>query len=201
MKASHVVSSERELLGHATLIPAGALSCARLAIGWDGSESEPHIILQMRRGSVKRLVFYYGVPAGLLIVALRMVEYRFLVIDHGVEIYGALVAALFAAVGIALGIRLTRERVVVREVTVEVPVPALTPFSLNQREVESRGITPRELEILQLIAEGLSTREMAERLFVSENTVKTHCTRLFDKLGVNRRTKAVQVAKALGLIA
>jgi DNA-binding CsgD family transcriptional regulator len=154
--------------------------------------------------AVKRLIFFYGVPAGLLIVALKFVEYRFLVIDHAVEIYGAIVAAIFAAVGIALGIRLTRERVIVREVTVEVPVVQLqtgAPFALNQREVEARGITPRELDILCLIAEGLSTREMAERLFVSENTVKTHCSRLFDKLGVNRRTKAIQVGKALGLIA
>ena len=156
---------------------------------------------------MKRVLLLYGVPAGLLIVGLRVVEYRFLVIDHAVEIYGAIVAAIFAAVGIALGIRLTRQRVVVREITVEVPVevevpvPAGSPFVVNQRQVEVRGITPRELEILQLIAEGLSTREMAGRLFVSENTVKTHCSRLFDKLEVNRRTKAVQVGKALGLIA
>jgi ATP/maltotriose-dependent transcriptional regulator MalT len=154
---------------------------------------------------VWRVLFLYGIPAGLLVVALRVVEYRFLVIDHAVEIYGAIVAAIFAAVGIALGIRLTRQRVIVREVAVEVPslavpAPAGAPFALNQPELEARGITPRELDILRLIAEGLSTREMAERLFVSENTVKTHCSRLFDKLGVNRRTKAVQVAKSLGLI-
>jgi ATP/maltotriose-dependent transcriptional regulator MalT len=155
---------------------------------------------------VWRVLLLYGIPAGLLVVALRVVEYRYLVIDHAVEIYGAIVAAIFAAVGIALGIRLTRQRVIVREVTVEVPSLAVsasadTPFALNQREVEARGITPRELDILRLIAEGLSTREMAERLFVSENTVKTHCSRLFDKLEVNRRTKAVQVGKALGLLA
>ena len=152
-----------------------------------------------------RVLLLYGLPAGLLIGALRLIEYRFLVIDHAVEIYGAIVAAIFAAVGIWLGIRLTRSRVVVREVPVEVPVevrvPVLpdTPFVVNRRQVDARGITPRELEILQLIADGLSTREMAERLFVSENTVKTHCKRLFDKLEVNRRTKAIQVAKTLGL--
>ena len=153
---------------------------------------------------MKRVLLLYGIPAGLLVVVMRVVEYRFLVIDHAVEIYGAIVAALFAAVGIALGIRLTRQRVVVREVTVEVPAaarPSETTFAVNQREVEARGITPRELEVLGLIAEGLSTKEIAERLFVSDNTVKTHCSRLFDKLEVNRRTKAVQVAKTLGLIA
>ena len=159
---------------------------------------------------MKRILLLYGIPAGLLIVALRVVEYRFLVIDHAVEIYGAIVAAIFAAVGILLGIRLTRHRVEVREVTrevmvevpveVPVPVPPSAPFVVNQRQLEATGITPREHEILQLIAEGLSTREIAERLFVSENTVKTHCSRLFDKLDVRRRTQAVQVGKRLGLI-
>ena len=145
----------------------------------------------------------YGLPAGLLIGALRLIEYRFLVIDHAVEIYGAIVAAIFAAVGIWLGNRFTRSRVEVREVPVEVPVEVRvpeTPFVLNQRQVEARGITPRELEILQLIADGLSTREMAERLFVSENTIKTHCSRVFDKLGAGRRTQAVQLGKQHGLI-
>jgi len=148
-----------------------------------------------------RVLLLYGLPAGLLIGAMRLVEYRFLVIDHAIELYGAIVAATFAAVGIWLGIRVTRSRVVVREVPIEVPVPMPpgTPFIINQRQVEARGITPRELEILQLIAEGLSTREMAARLFVSENTVKTHCKRLFDKLDVNRRTQAIQVARTLGL--
>ena len=154
-------------------------------------------------GRLLRVLLMYGLPAGLLIGALRLIEYRFLVIDHAVEIYGAIVAAIFAAVGIWLGNRFTRARVEVREVPVEVPVEIRvpeTPFVLNQRQVEARGITPRELEILQLIADGLSTREMAERLFVSENTVKTHCKRVFDKLEVNRRTKAIQVAQTLGLI-
>jgi DNA-binding CsgD family transcriptional regulator len=152
--------------------------------------------------AVIRLLLFYGIPAGLLIVALRVVEYRFLVIDHAIEIYGAIVAAIFAVVGIALGRRLTRERLVVREVPIEVPAPAPAgpAFVLNQREVESRGITPRELEVLQLIAAGLSTREMADRLFVSENTIKTHCGRLFGKLEVNRRTQAIRTGKTLGLI-
>jgi DNA-binding CsgD family transcriptional regulator len=147
--------------------------------------------------SVKKAVLLYGVCGGLLIVALRLVEYRFLVIEHSVEIYGALVAALFAGLGIWLGLGLTKRTEVV--VVKEVPVPA-QPFAVNGDKVKELSITPRELEILQLIANGMSTREMAESLFVSENTVKTHASRLFDKLSVNRRTKAVQVGKSLGLI-
>ena len=147
---------------------------------------------------MKKAIFLYGVCGGLLIVALRLAEYRFVVVEHSVEIYGALVASLFAGVGIWLGLTLTRTQEVV--VVKEVPVPTTGPFVLNGTKAQELGITPRELEILQLIANGMSTREIAGALFVSENTVKTHSSRLFDKLGVNRRTKAVQVGQAFGLI-
>ena len=142
----------------------------------------------------------YGVCGGVLIVAMRFVEYRFLIVSHSVEIYAALVAALFAAVGIWFGLTVTGRKVEVREVTVAVPVPA-GPFVADQARIVALGITPRELEVLQLLAEGLSNKEMAERLFVSENTVKTHTSRVFDKLGASRRTQAVQLAKSQGLIA
>jgi two-component system, NarL family, response regulator LiaR len=145
---------------------------------------------------VKRAVLIYGVAGGLLIAALRLVEYRFLVVEHSIEIYGGLIAAVFAGVGIWLGLTLTRREVVVREVA----VPAREPFAVNPERVRELGITPREMEILALIARGLSTREMAATLFVSENTVKTHTSRLLDKLGVNRRIKAVEAGRAFGLI-
>jgi ATP/maltotriose-dependent transcriptional regulator MalT len=74
------------------------------------------------------------------------------------------------------------------------------PFTVDPARLEQLGITRREHEILQLVASGLSTREIAERLFVSENTVKTHAARLFDKLSAKRRTQAVQHAKQAGLI-
>ena len=144
----------------------------------------------------------YGAVGGLLIAAMQYVEYRFLVVEHSVEIYGALIAAAFAAVGIWFGLTLTGRKVLVKEVPVEVQVPAPAgPFTPNTARIEALGITPRELEVLQLVAEGLSTKEMAERLFVSENTVKTHTSRVLDKLGASRRTQAVQLAKSQGLIA
>ena len=139
----------------------------------------------------------YGLLGGVLILVLTLTEYRFLVVERSVEIYGAIVAALFAGLGIWLGLTLTRTREVV--VVKEVPVPDL-PFAVDEAKVRELGITPREMEILQLIARGLSTREIAAALFVSENTVKTHASRLFDKLGVNRRIKAVETARALRLI-
>jgi ATP/maltotriose-dependent transcriptional regulator MalT len=147
----------------------------------------------------------YGVTGGVLIVLLRLIEFRFLVIEHSVEIYGALIAALFAAFGIWLGLKLTRKEEVVLlkevEVVKEVPVPMMSePFTVNEAQQRQLGITKRELEILELIAEGLSNREIAQQLFVSENTVKTHSSRLFDKLGAKRRTQAVQIGKEIGLI-
>ena len=144
-------------------------------------------------------VLIYGLSAGVLIVVLQLIEFRFLVIEHSIEIYGALIAALFAGVGIWLGLKLTRKKEVV--VVKEVPVPlAPQPFTLNEERLKDLGITKRELEILELIARGMSNREIAEKLFVSENTVKTHSSRLFDKLSAKRRTQAVQIAKEMGLI-
>ena len=147
---------------------------------------------------MKKHILIYGLCGGVLIVLLKLVEYRFLVVQHSIEIYGGLIALLFAVLGIWLGLKLTKtkETIIVKEVL----LPAQQSFSLNEVRLRELGITRRELEILGLIAGGLSNREIAEKLFVSENTVKTHSSRLFDKLSARRRTQAVQVGKELGLI-
>jgi len=168
---------------------------------------------------MKRHVLIFGLVGGLLIAVLQYTEYRFVVIEHSVELYGALVAILFAAFGIWLGLRITRRREIVREtvretvVVKEVLVPAdasaafanpaasnAAAFAPNAAQQQTLGITARELEVLTLVAGGLSNREIATQLFVSENTVKTHCSRAFDKLGAARRTQAVQRGKELGLL-
>ena len=140
----------------------------------------------------------YGLCGGVLIVVLRLIEFRFLVVEHSLEIYGGLIALLFASLGIWLGLKLTRKKEVV--VVKEVPVPSNQPFALNEERLKDLGITRRELEILELMAQGMSNREIAGKLFVSENTVKTHSSRLFDKLSARRRTQAVQIGKEMGLI-
>lgn len=145
---------------------------------------------------MKRHVLIFGLVGGVLIALLQWTQYRFLVVEHSVEIYAALIAAIFAGVGIWLGIRLTRTEPMVVIQTVEVAAP----FVADPKRREELGVTPREMEILGLVAEGLSNREIAQRLFVSENTVKTHCSRAFDKLGARRRTEAVQMGKELGLL-
>ena len=143
-------------------------------------------------------ILTYGLIGGVVIALLKLVEYQSLVVEHSVEIYGALIAALFAGFGIWLGLRMRRERerIVVREIE----VPASSAFVRDAGRVKALGITPRELEILEMIASGLSNREIAEKIFVSENTVKTHSSRLFDKLGAKRRTQAVQLGQQAGII-
>jgi NarL family two-component system response regulator LiaR len=147
---------------------------------------------------VKRAILY-GLVGGVLIALLKVLEYQHFVRAYPTEVYGGVVAVIFTALGLYFGLRWARpkEVVVVREV--RVPEEA-RPFELDAAKLKELGITQREHEILGLIAEGLSNREIGERLFVSENTVKTHSSRLFDKLGVNRRVQAVQKGKELGLI-
>ena len=147
---------------------------------------------------MRKTVLLYGLVGGVLIATLKLIEYRFLVLEHSLEIYGGIVALIFSGVGVWLGLKLTRTRTEV--VVKEVLVPVSGPFERNEARVQELGITPRELEILEAMAAGLSNREIAERLFVSENTVKTHAARLFDKLSAKRRTQAVQRAKEAKLI-
>jgi len=146
---------------------------------------------------MRKHVLLYGLLGGVLIAGLKLVEYRYLVLEYSVEIYAGIVAAVFSGVGIWLGLRLTKQpETVIREVLVPAPVD----FVRDQGKLQALAITPRELEVLELIAAGLSNKEIAERVFVSENTVKTHLSRVFDKLGARRRTQAVQLGKELRLI-
>ena len=147
---------------------------------------------------MKRELVLYGLVGGVLIAFLNFIEYKRFVREYPSELYGGLVAILFTAVGIYLGLKWTRSKEIV--VVKEVAVRSGGPFVLNVVKLAELGITQREHEILGLIAQGLSNREIGEKLFVSENTVKTHSSRLFDKMSVNRRVQAVQKAKDLGLI-
>lgn len=147
-------------------------------------------------------VLLYGAVGGVLIALLKLIEYQHFVRTYPSEVYGGLIAVIFSVVGVTLGLRSTRRRevVVVKEVHVPVPVRQGEPFTLDTGKLAELGITPRELEVLGLIAQGLSNREIGERLFVSEGTVKTHSSRLFEKLGVARRVQAVQKGREMGLI-
>jgi NarL family two-component system response regulator LiaR len=153
--------------------------------------------LRRRRETVKQVALY-GAIGGVLIALLKLIEYKHFVREYPSEIYGGLLALIFTAIGIYLGLKWTRakEVVVIREVSGRRD----GPFVLNAEKLKEVGLTPREHETLGLIAQGLSNREIGERLFVSENTVKAHSSRLFEKMQVNRRVQAVQKGKDLGLI-
>ena len=156
---------------------------------------------------MRKQVLIFGLVGGVLVTLLQWTEFHFVVLEHSTAIYGVLIAILFAGAGIWLGTRLLapreriRERIVDRIVEIVVPASAPTAnFATDDAVRERLGITRRELEVLELAARGLSNREIGETLFVSENTVKTHCSRAFDKLGARRRTEAVQRSKELGLL-
>jgi len=145
---------------------------------------------------VVRQIILWGAAGGILIALLKVIEYKHFVQEYPSELYGGLVALIFTAVGIYFGLKWTRtkEVIVVKEVRVG------GPFVLNETKLREIGLTQREHEVLGLIAQGLSNRDIGEKLFVSENTIKTHSSRVFEKMQVRRRVQAVQRGRELGLI-
>jgi len=139
---------------------------------------------------MRKTILLYGIAMAALIGVLKFFEYRFLVRDLSLEFYVGAVAVLCTGLGVWVGLRLTRRKVVI----------ATPEFKLNEPELQRLGISKREYEVLELIAQGLSNQEIAEKLFVSLNTVKTHSSNLFMKLDARRRTQAIHRAKELGLL-
>ena len=131
---------------------------------------------------------------------LRWLEFRFLILEHQFEIYIGLIAVFFLLFGIWLANKITKPKEKTIIVEKEIRIPSNADFILNETELELRKISKRELEVLTLMAQGLSNNEIAERLFVSLNTIKTHSSKLFEKLEVKRRTQAIETAKKLRLL-
>lgn len=148
-----------------------------------------------------RNIWLYGVSLAVLLALMKWVELKFLIYRHAFEIYAGIIAVAFTLLGIWLSGKLTRPKVETRIVERTVYRDPAIPFQIDQEALTETGISQRELEVLQLMAEGLSNQEIAARLFVSLNTVKTHVSRIFEKLDVKRRTQVVDRAKKLGLIA
>ncbi len=139
---------------------------------------------------MRRTILIYGLAMAALIGLLKVVEYRYFVRDIPLEFYIGLVAVMFTGLGIWAGLRLTRPKVIVRG----------GPFVRDDTNVEKLGISKREYEVLELISHGLSNQEIAEKLFVSTSTVKTHVSNVLAKLDARRRTQAIQRAKELRII-
>lgn len=140
---------------------------------------------------MRKTIILYGITLAALTALLKLIEYRYWFSDFSMELSFGVVALLFTGLGVWAGLRLTRRKVVL-----------INPdFQLDETELERRGISKREYEVLELMAQGFSNQEIADKLFVSLNTVKTHSSNLFAKLGVKRRTEAVRRAKELRLLA
>ncbi len=139
---------------------------------------------------MRRTILLYGLAMAAMIGLLKFLEYRYVVRDYTLEFYIGAVAVIFALLGVWAGRRLTRVQAATRDPN----------FCIDRATLDRLGISPREYEVLELIAHGLSNREIADRLFVSPNTVKTHSSSLFSKLNARRRTEAVRRAKELRLL-
>ncbi len=148
---------------------------------------------------MKKLLLY-GTILALLTILLQLAEYRFLVIDHTVELYVGIVALIFVVLGVVMGKKLTTPKEVVVEKLISVSSNPSLPFLVNEMVLDKLGISKREHEILLLIAEGMSNQEIADKSFVSINTVKTHVSNILVKLDVKRRVQAIQKARELGIV-
>lgn len=142
----------------------------------------------------------YSISLAFLLFLLKWLELRFIIFDHSFEIYIGFIALIFTALGIWLALKLSKPKIETVVVEKEVYVSRNENFVLDTSLVSQLELSKRELEILGLLAQGHSNQEIAEKLFVSLSTVKTHIQNLFEKLDVKRRLQAVEKAKRLNLI-
>lgn len=145
-------------------------------------------------------IVLYGISLAIVLLLLNWLKFRFIIIDHAFEMYAGAIAVIFTGLGIWLAIQLSKPKIQTVTIEKEVYIKRDNPFILNEKEIEKLGLSKRELEVLQLMAEGLSNQEIGDRLFVSLNTVKTHSSNVLEKLDVKRRTQAVEKAKRLQII-
>ncbi len=148
-------------------------------------------------------IIIYGISLALLLFLMRWLELRLMIFNHAFEIYAGVIALIFTALGIWLALKLINPKVQIVEQIVEKTYHSenINDFRLNEEALIESGLSKRELEVLQLMATGLSNQEIAAHLFVSLNTIKTHTSKVFEKLDVSRRTQAVEKAKRMNLIA
>jgi DNA-binding CsgD family transcriptional regulator len=148
----------------------------------------------------KHVTIVYSISLAFLLFLLKWLELRFILYNHSFEIYIGFIAFIFTALGIWLALKLSKPKIETVLVEKEVYVTRNQNFVLDTSLVSRLELSKREMEILNLIAQGHSNQEIAEKLFVSLSTVKTHNQNLFDKLNVKRRIQAVEKAKRLSLI-
>jgi DNA-binding CsgD family transcriptional regulator len=134
-----------------------------------------------------RLILSYGSAIAALALLLAWLDYRQAMQLHSTEFYAVAIAVIFAGLGIWFGNRLTAQ-------------PRGPDFERNVAVIASLGISPRECEVLDLLAEGCSNKLIARRLSISPNTVKSHVARLFEKLDAESRVQAITKARTLAIL-
>lgn len=147
---------------------------------------------------IKQIVLY-GAALGALLILLKLLEFNLVIRSNVFEVYAGIVAVIFCAVGIWVGLKYARINPgKTNKIIVE--VQGKENWQVDEKMINELGISKREYEVLELIAKGHTNQEVADKLFVSPNTIKTHLANLFAKLDVNRRTQAIQRAKELNIL-
>lgn len=147
-----------------------------------------------------RQILIYGLSLAILLFLLKWLELRFIVYDYSMEIFVSAIALFFTGLGIWLALKLSRPKIQTVVVEREVIVNGDAEFKFNEEMFKELGLTQRELEVLQQMSNGLSNQEIADALFLSVPTIKTHASNLFEKLDVKRRTQAIEKGKSLKII-
>jgi two-component system, NarL family, response regulator LiaR len=146
----------------------------------------------------------YGVSLAAVLFLLQLLQYKLVLVNHSYEVYILCIALIFTGLGIWLALKLMKPKKEIETIIVEKNVyqKELTEADKAAAELEKQklGLSTREMEVLQLMAQGLSNQEIADRLFVSLHTVKTHSSKLFEKMDVKRRTQAIEKARQLNII-
>lgn len=144
-----------------------------------------------------RSIFLYGILMALLVFSLKWLQWKYLVADYSLEIYVGLIAVFFTILGIWVATQLARPKV--QTVIVEKPiyVPQEETFVVNTKELEKLNLSNREYEVLQLLTQGLSNTDIADKLFLSLSTIKTHVSNVLAKMDVKSRAQAIEKAKRL----
>jgi two-component system, NarL family, response regulator LiaR len=144
-------------------------------------------------------IILYGLILAVLVFVLKWLQWKFLIVDNAIDIYIGLIAVFFTILGIWLASQLTRPKVEKIFIEKEITLPKEKNISPNKEALEKFNLTNREYEVLQLIVMGHSNDEIAESLFISLSTVKTHISNLYEKMNVKRRAKAIEMARRLGI--
>lgn len=157
----------------------------------------------MSRISIKlsplQRILVYGAAMGVLVFLLKWLQWKYLIADHSIEIYGGVLALIFTALGVWIANQWAGERVetviVEKEVLLEVPVTDEVKF----HQLLALNLTERELEVWKLVSKGYSNADIAATLFLSVSTIKTHVSNLLLKLDVKNRTQAAEKARQLNI--